>query len=333
MGARVCVIILRNGFEFVSGGYDHLRVRSALCAALGRTLQLIEIINRLILSLYFNRVSRSRGKSNGRLQADVTRAEVKSRAARRTRLALAAAAGRSRRVDGGGRVGLCAGVGHPRHERLPRDQSRAPRVLRAEDVAAAGVRRERAAPRRRAPPAAAPPAALPALPAALLPARVPARVRRLRRAVPAAAAGAELGLARRRALPGRRAAARAARARARAARLPAVRACAAATRHAVPVAGPRAAPASETVQQTVLKHARDCDTPDGGARGRPGVHDARVLLAGVLEEREAVQGEIQASESHTRPHWGEAVSLPLSWLRQSVRKIRKPQDPQKNAYW
>lgn len=146
-------------------------------------------------------------------------------------------AGIPRRVDGGGRMGLCAGAGHPRHECLPRDQPRAPRLVWAEDVPAAGVRRGRAAPRRRAAPAAAaPPAALPALPAALVPARLPARVQRLRRAVPAAAVGPELGVARRRALPGRRAAAGAARACARPARLPALRARATSTRHALSVA-------------------------------------------------------------------------------------------------
>lgn len=80
-----------------------------------------------------------------------------------------AAAGGARRVDGGGRVGLCAGAGRPRRERLLRDQPRASRVLRPQDVTTAGVCRP-AAPRSRSP------RALPALPA--LPARL------LRRAIP-----------------------------------------------------------------------------------------------------------------------------------------------------
>lgn len=115
-------------------------------------------------------------------------------------LATTHSAGRARCVDGGGRMGLCAGVGHPRHECVSRDEPRSPRLLWPEDVTAGGVRRQAAARSRRAAPAAAaaaaPPLALPAVPAALLPDRLPTRVRWLRRAVPAAAHRAELGLAR-----------------------------------------------------------------------------------------------------------------------------------------
>lgn len=288
--------------------------------------------SRLILSLYFNRVSRTREQSNGRVQEDVTRSAEPSRSSRRTQSAQAVAAGQSRRVDGGGRVGLCAGVGHPRHERLPRDQPRAPRFLWPEDVAPAGVRRGRPAPRRRAAPAAAPPAALPALPAALLPDRLPERVRWLRGAISPTAARAELGLARRCTLPRGGAAPGASRARPRAARIPAVRAGAAAARHALPMARPRAAPASQTVQQAVLEHARDCDAPDGRTRRWARVYDPRVLLARLLPERTALQSEIQASESHPRAYRRETVPLPIPRMRQSVRKIRKPQDTQKNSY-
>lgn len=98
------------------------------------------------------------------------------------------------------------------------------------------------------------------------------------------------------------------------------------------MAGPRAATSEEALQQAVLKHARDSDAPDGGARRRAGVHDARVLLAGLLEERTSLQSKIQASEPHPRPHRREAVPLPVPWMRQSVCKIRKSEDTQKNAY-
>lgn len=150
-------------------------------------------------------------------------------------------------MDGGGRLGLCAGAGRPRDERVPRVQPCAPRLVRAQDVPAAGVRRRRrrglAAPRRRAARAA-----LPALSAALVPARLLARVRRVRRTVPAAAAGAGLGVARRRALPGGRAAHRAALASACAARFPPLRPRAAAPRYALPVARSRPASAAKDVQ-------------------------------------------------------------------------------------
>ena len=86
------------------------------------------------------------------------------------------------------------------------------------------------------------------------------------------------------------------------------------------------------MQQAVLEHARDCDAPDGGARGRARVHHTRLLLAGLLEEWTTVQSEIQAGEPHPRAHWRETVPLPLPRLRQGVRKIRKPQNTQKNTY-
>lgn len=229
-------------------------------------------------------------------------------------------------------MGLCAGVGHPRHECLPRNEPCTPRLLWTEDVSAARVRRGATAPRRRAAPATAPPpAALPAVSATLVPGRIPAGLWRLRRAVPAAAArAARLGLARRHALPGWRTAG-AARASCTT-RLPAVCARAAAPRHALSVARPRTTSAEKALQQVVLQHARNRHPPDGGARRRPRVHHARLLLAGLLSERTTLQGEIQISESYPRAHWREAFPLPISWMRQSVCEIGKPQDSQKNTY-
>lgn len=88
-----------------------------------------------------------------------------------TTLSAKARAGCSRRVDGGGRMGLCAGVGRPRHECIPRIESGTSGLVRAKDVAAAGLRHGSAASRCcRATCASAPRAALPALSAALVPA-------------------------------------------------------------------------------------------------------------------------------------------------------------------
>ncbi|CAH2237484.1 jg12817 [Pararge aegeria aegeria] len=62
-------------------------------------------------------------------------------------------------------------------------------------------------------------------------------------------------------------------------------------------------------------------------RGWTGVHDACLLLARLLEERTAVQSEVQASEPHPSAHGRKALSMPLPWMRQGVRQIGKLEDP------
>lgn len=245
-----------------------------------------------------------------------------------------ARAGCSRRVDGGGRMGLCAGVGRPRHECFPRIESGTSGLVRAKDVAAAGVRHGSAAPRCcRAPCASAPRAALPALSAALVPARrLFAWLWWLRRTVSAAAAGPKLGVARRRALPGWPASFGVARAPSCAACIPALRARAASSRHALSVDGPRSTAAEKDVQQTVLEYARNRHAPHSGTRRWARVHDSRVLLAELRAKRTTLQSEIQAGESHSSAHRRKTLSLPIPWLRESICQIGKLKNSQKDTY-
>lgn len=94
----------------------------------------------------------------------------------------------------------------------------------------------------------------------------------------------------------------------------------------------RTASSKEDMRKDVHDDARNRDPPDCGARRRARVHNARLLLAELSQEREAVQGEIQTRESYSCSYGREAVPLSLPRMRQSVRQVREPQDTQEDAY-
>ncbi|CAO2591936.1 Zinc finger protein ZIC 5, partial [Lemmus lemmus] len=88
----------------------------------------------------------------------------------------------------------------------------------------------------------------------------------------------------------------------------------------------------QTLLQNFRHHARAGEPRHCGARGRPGAEQPRLLLGGLSARGQTLQGQVQAHQPHPRAHRREALPLPVPGLRQGLRALREPQDPQAHSY-
>ena len=89
---------------------------------------------------------------------------------------------------------------------------------------------------------------------------------------------------------------------------------------------------SKTLQQIFWLTTRNCHSYHSRTCWWTWNCKSYVFLGKLPSWGKTFQSQIQVGESYTSPYGGKTLSLSLSWVRKSVRTVRKPQNTQKDTH-